>query len=309
MKLSRLLVLSTTALLVAVAAWAPSGPAVADDPPYVGWVRALPAIPLRYDPTSSDDCVAGRVTCVEKTIKTMQRRFDPLAANCDHAAVFGLAYLRTTQTYLDSAETPGFYDDPAFVNHEDTVFAAMYFSAYDHWAAGKLTYVPPAWRLALDAAAQRRVTGVGDLLLGMNAHVNRDLPFTLYEIGLVGPDGTSRKRDHDQVDVMLNHVVQPLIKEEAARFDPQIQFIPTPYGVGYTGLMQMLVAWRETAWREAEQLALAPSDAAREKVADAIEANAEANARGIIAATSFVPPVTSTSTRDAYCAAQVSGGG
>jgi hypothetical protein len=143
----------------------------------------------------------------------------------------------------------------------------------------------------------------------MNAHVNRDLPFALAAIGVVAPDDGSRKRDHDQVDVMLNHVVEPLLEEEAARFDPQMQFVATPYGVGYTGLMQMLVAWRENAWREAEQLVSAPDDATRAKVADAIEANAEANARAILAATSFAPPLTSTSSRDAYCAAHVNGEG
>jgi hypothetical protein len=37
------------------------------------------------------------------------------------------------------------------------------------------------------------VTGSGDLLLGISAHVNRDLPFVLASLGLVAPDGTSRK--------------------------------------------------------------------------------------------------------------------
>ena len=298
-----------TGLLVACAVIAPASPARADDPPFVGWVSALPPIPLQYDPTSSDDCVAGRVTCVEKTIREMQKRFDPLAADCSHAAVFGLAYLRTTQTYLDSATTSGFYQDADFVNHEDRVFAEMYFDAYDNWAEGRTAYVPPAWRVAFDAAAQRQVSGAGDLLLGMNAHVNRDLPFTLASIGLVAPDGTSRKPDHDKVDVMLNHVVQPLMTEEAARFDPQMQIVQTPYGVGYTGLMQTLIAWREQAWREAEQLVLAPDDATRAKVAAAIENNALANAKAIVAATSYLPPVTSTRSRDDYCAANLSAGG
>jgi hypothetical protein len=150
---------------------------------------------------------------------------------------------------------------------------------------------------------------VGDLLLGMNAHVNRDLPFALATVGLVAPDGTSRKPDHDQVDVMLNHVVQPLMEEEAARFDPQMDDAQTPYGIGYTGLMQTLIAWREQAWREAEQLVRAPDDAARAKVADAIEANALANAKAIEASTSFAPPLTSTRARDGYCAANAGTGG
>ena len=46
--------------------------------------------------------------------------------------------------------------------------------------------------------------------------------------------------------MMLNHVVEPLITEAAARFDPQIPNLRTPFGVGYTGVLQALVLWRET---------------------------------------------------------------
>jgi len=137
----------------------------------------------------------------------------------------------------------------------------------------------------------------------MNAHVNRDLPFVLAAIGLLAPDGTSRKPDHDKINVMLNHVVQPLIDEEAARFDPAIQTVQTPYGVGYTGLMQMLVAWRESAWRAAERLVLAPDQAARAQVAADIEASAASEAQTIKTSSSYLPPASSTAGRDQFCAA------
>lgn len=284
------------------------GAAHADDPPFVGWSAALPSLAWTYTPSSADECTSGRLSCVDRTIREMQRRYDPVAAACDHAAVFGLAYLRTTQTYRRTSVTPGFYDDPGFVNHEDAAFAAMYFSAVDDWAAGRLSQVPPAWRLAFRAGEARRVTGTGDLLLGMNAHVNRDLPFVLAKIGLVAPDGSSRKPDHDRVDAMLNQVVQPLIEEEAARYDPSIETVQTPYGVGYTGLMQMLVAWRESAWRQAEQLVSAPSPAARERVAQAIEDHAALTAGTIMTATRYLAPLTGTSARDRYCSARVGDG-
>jgi hypothetical protein len=173
----------------------------------------------------------------------------------------------------------------------------------DQWAAGRLSEVPPAWRIAFRAGEGREVSGTGDLLLGMNAHVNRDLPFVLAEIGLVAHDGSSRKRDHDKVNGMLNEVVQPLIEEEAARYDPTIETIQTPYGVGYTGLMQLLVAWREEAWRQAERLVSAPTVAAREAVAQEIEDNAALNAKALLTATRYLPPLSSTSGRDQYCSA------
>jgi hypothetical protein len=282
--------------------------AAAEDPPFIGTTSNVPPVPGEFEPSTSEDCTAGRVTCVRKLIREMERRFEPLAASCSHQAVFSLSYLRTTQTYLETVETPGFYEDPAFVNHEDAVFAAYYFDAYDAWAAGKIEYVPPAWRVAFRAADQKQVTGSGDLLLGISAHVNRDLPFVLASIGLVAPDGTSRKADHDRVNVMLNQVQEPLLAEQAQRFDPDMAFPATPYGVGYTGLMQTLAAWREWAWRAAERLVAAPDAAARAEVAAQIEQKAVQEAEAIVAATSYLPPLRSTDARDRYCAARAGEG-
>jgi hypothetical protein len=283
-------------------------PAVAADPPFVGTTNALPPLPSGFQPSTAEDCAAGRATCVRKLIREMERRLEPLATSCSHAAVFSLTYLRTTETYLDSAETPGFYGDPAFMNHWAAVFAGLYFDAYDDWSAGRRSDVPPAWQVAFRAAEEKQVTGSGDLLLGISAHVNRDLPFVLASIGQVAPDGISRKADHDKVNVMLNRVQEPLLAEHARRFDSSMGMVATPYGYGYTGLMQLLIAWREWAWRAAEQLLAAPDEAARGEVAAMIERKAMLEAEAIVAATSYQPPLRSTDDRDRYCASQAGGG-
>ncbi len=307
---ARARVAAIAAVLVALPLAGPAAPAAAqEDPPFVGWAAVLPPIASQYEPTSEDDCVAGRTSCVRRTIREMEHRLQPLAATCSHSAVFALAYLRTTEEYLRSSLTDGFFRDPTFVNHQDVVFAEMYFDAYDRWSAGRVEQVPPAWRVAFRTAERREVSGTGDLLLGMNAHVNRDLPFALAAIGMVAPDGSSRKADHDQVDRMLNRVVVPLMAEEAARFDPAMEVPRTPAGVGYTALMQMLLAWRESAWRQAELLAAAPDDATRAQVAASIERNAALNAEAIVAATRYLPPLSSPRDRHRHCALHGAAGG
>jgi hypothetical protein len=288
-------------LSVAVSSWAAPS-AAADDPLFVGWAELLPALVHQYEPTSLDDCVAGRLQCVDATIRTMDKRFVPLAASCSHQAVFALAYLRTTEAYRRFSATDGNLADPTFVNHQDVAFARMYFDAYDSWAAGSPERVPPAWRIAFDAAGRDSVNGLGNLLLGMNAHVNRDLPFVLAAIGLTRPDGTSRKNDHDRIDRMLNGVVRPLIDETAATLDPSIPVLDTPWGVGYTALLQAIVGWREAAWRFAELLVAAPTPQARELVAQQIETYAAVTAQTIVLSTSYLPPLTSPVRRDAFCA-------
>jgi hypothetical protein len=278
------------------------GAAAAEEPPFVGWSALLPGLSLPpYDAASPDDCVAGRSQCVDRTIREMTRRFDRLADSCDHAAIFALTYLRVTEEYRRTIDEP-FFDDTPFVNYEDTVFARYYFAAYDAWAGGRIAEVPPAWRVAFDAAAAHRVSGTGDLLLGINAHVQRDLPLVLYAIGLVRPDGTSRKADHDRVDVILNRVVEPLIAELARRLDPTVDDSDLPTSLDEAGLFQLLAAWREKAWRSAEALALAATPEARQLVVSQIESDAATEARLIAASTAYPPLLGGSAARDAYCA-------
>jgi Family of unknown function (DUF5995) len=281
--------------------------AVAEDPPFVGWSALLPGLSLPYDVTSPDDCIAGRVQCVDKVIRQMTTRFEPLASSCDHDAIFALTYLRVTEEYRRTVESPTFFDDTAFVNHEDIVFARYYFAAHDAWEAGRTAEVAPAWRVAFDAARDRSVSANGNLLLGISAHVQRDLPFVLYSIGLVKPDGTSRKSDHDRVDEILNRVTDDVIAEVARRFDPTIDDGNPPTTLDDFVLFQAIVSWRETAWRHAELLALAPTPEAREQVAQEIEGYAASQASAIRLATRYPPLLGGRTARDAYCATHWAG--
>ena len=92
-----------TLALVLVAVMRPAT-AVAEDPPFVGWSSLLPGLSLPYDATSPDDCIAGRVQCIDKVVREMTKRFEPLASSCDHDAIFALTYLRVTEEYRRTVE-------------------------------------------------------------------------------------------------------------------------------------------------------------------------------------------------------------
>jgi Family of unknown function (DUF5995) len=288
-----------TALLVALLL--PSGIARAQDPPHIPWTQLLPGLATRYEPSSENDCTAGRTRCINAVIREMDRRFAPLADTCDHDSIFALAYLRTTEEYRRTIEDPTFFEDTPFVNHEAAVFADYYFRAFDAWHAGEPT--PPAWAIAFDAAADRAVSASGNLSLGISAHIQRDLPFVLANIGLVKPDGSSRKTDHDRVNEFLNRVTDDLYAEIARRFDPTIDDGDVPGQADDAAEFQIIPAWRETAWRNAERLVTAESPTARAAVAASIEEYAASQAEAIRLATSY-GPLGSSAARDAYCNAQ-----
>ena len=292
-----------TALSVSLAPGLTTGPAQADEVlPYVPWSSYLPGWTDEYVPSSENDCVAGRSNCLKATLREMSRIADSAANSCGHDAVFARAYLRMTQLYGHTREIPGYYEDVRAVNHLDAVFAKYYFDAYNNWKSGNRSAVPQSWLVALDAAKNKKVTGSGDLLLGMNAHINRDLAFVLAGTGLVSPDGSSDKRDYDAVEQWLYDATAPLMAEFAARFDPTIDDTSDPLGARQLGLFQMVSAWRENAWRNAELLVSAPTEAARAAVAATIEAEANAAAQSLLLLQAYTPPFTTTVSRDAYCA-------
>ena len=113
----------TASLAGVILALAAPAAAVAGDAAFVGWTALLPALSMPHDTTSADDCVAGRVACVDKTIRQMTRRFDALAASCDHNTIFSLTYLRVTEEYRRTIAEP-FFDLP--------VRARRAAAAFDH---------------------------------------------------------------------------------------------------------------------------------------------------------------------------------
>ena len=276
------------ALVASTALIASPSTASAEDPLFIPWSNLLPSYSDVYDPSSSNVCVSGRNQCVDAVIREMERRERPLDHACDHNEMFALMYLRTTEEYRDSALTPGFFTDPNFINHQDAGFAKQYFDAWDAFRDGDLAAVPDAWEIAFRSADQKKVSGTGNMLLGMSAHVNRDLPHILADIGLVKPDGTSRKPDHDKVNEFLNRVIEPLFIEAAARFDPTVDDAQVQgTTMDETATLQILVAWREQAWRNAELLVNAPTPAARALVEAEIERVAALESNLIVAATSY----------------------
>jgi hypothetical protein len=208
-----------------------------------------------------------------------------------------------TQLYGYTRAIPGYYQDVPYFNHVDAVFARYYTDAYYNWQGGNRAAVPQSWLTAFDAAKNKRVSGSGDLLLGMNAHINRDLPYVMAAVGLVAPDGSSRKADYDAVEAWLYDATAPLIAEFSARFDSTMDDTADPFGLGNWTLFQLVSSWRENAWRNAEALVSATTPEARALVAANIESQADTAAQAILNSQSYVPLLSSTVPRDSYCAA------
>jgi hypothetical protein len=294
------------ALLVSCIALLALGPgeAAADSllVPNTNWTALLP--PLRGTPTQPQPgpvpyCETPSIACIDTEIDRLTSLRDQLG--CDHRAVFATTYLELTRELRDTLDTdPGLIRYPDYLYTEDALFADMYFDSFHAWETGGS--VPPAWRIAFQQAASGQITGAQEMLLGINAHVQNDMPFLIAALGVRTPDGATRKPDHDAVNEVLNRAYERVVTAIRQRFDPSIgltnpDIVPADDIAG----LEMVRVWRELVWRNAERLLNAKTDAQRQSVATQIETNAALWAQGIAAVQ--VPGIRSS--RDAYCAKQL----
>jgi hypothetical protein len=241
-------------------------------------------------------CPRASLACIDDTLRHMERLRRTLG--CDHRAVFATTYLILTRE-IDEVlrEQPRFFRHRAWMIYQDSLFANLYFRPVTEYVARRP--VPAAWRIAFDVAARREANAGQDMLLGINAHIQRDMPFMLAELGLRTPGGTSRKPDHDRVNEVLRRAYEPVVRAIGSTYDPLI----TTTNSGWTpannvGALELVRQWRETAWRNAERLLQARTAAERRAVALSIEQHAAGWARAI--ARPEQPGYREQ--RDAYCA-------
>ena len=260
-------------------------------------INILPPVPVPYHPSQESECVDGSPHCIDATIAEMQSRYDALAATCDHDAVFALAYLRVTQEVRRSLDA-GLFKDPVWLRNQDAAFAKDYFTALDNWKAGRKNLVPTAWQIALQAADDGSVSSLGNFLLAMNAHINRDFAYVLSGAGLTAADGTSHKPDHNAFNPRLDALYKPVFAEEAERLDPA--FDDLDFGpLDDEGVGAIMRTWREIVWRNAEALALAKSPLEVMLAKTRIETYATTQA--VLYKTLFASGKDQTAARDAYC--------
>jgi hypothetical protein len=142
-------------------------------------------------------------TGIDDVVEALQRRLDALPAGLDHRRAFIETYQRTTQA-VGAAVEGGSFEDPEWVTRWDVAFAGRFLAAHDADLAGSA--VPRPWRLAFSADPGLPV--LVHLLLGMNAHINYDLPPALLAVIEDAEFADAvlmdrRRRDHERIDRIL----------------------------------------------------------------------------------------------------------
>ena len=144
----------------------------------------------------------------ERTIAGLLVRMDELVAELEAERspdrYFLSTYSRTTRAVAAALED-GRFEDPPWVEEWDVVFADLYLEALRAYRRAREA-APRPWRVAFEADPS--LPPIAHLLLGMNAHINYDLPQALIEV--IPPEDVTdarlmdrRRRDHERIDGVL----------------------------------------------------------------------------------------------------------
>lgn len=141
---------------------------------------------------------------IETVLARMAGLHGQLEAAHDPLRYFLGTYRRTTLAVAEAIADARF-EDPGWVEDWDVVFADRYLDALATYRADPAS-TPRPWRVAFGAPADTKP--LQHVLLGVNAHVNYDLPQAL--LGVITDEEFTqpatmarRRRDHERIDGVL----------------------------------------------------------------------------------------------------------
>jgi Family of unknown function (DUF5995) len=140
---------------------------------------------------------------IDELIARMAALLEPLEAAGDQRRYFHATYQRTTIAVAEELKLGGF-TDPDWVERWDVAFADLYLDALEADKAGRRPARP--WAIAFGAPAG--LPPLRHVLLGMNAHINYDLPQAL--VAVISDEQfddpallAQREADHRAIDDVL----------------------------------------------------------------------------------------------------------
>jgi len=165
-----------------------------------------------------DGTDSGDYQTIDALLASMDRIDAELLAATDPRRFFHSTYSRTTRAVRDEILRGGFTDNP-WVERWDVVFAGLYLRAFEQYEATGAAVGP--WLVAFEKARDTSLPPLRHVLLGMNAHINFDLPQSLLR---VIPDDefadlevlASRERDHERIDGVLASRVAAVLQRSTA---------------------------------------------------------------------------------------------
>jgi hypothetical protein len=205
----------------------------------------------------------------------------------DRRVDFLRCYRLMTGNMLLAIEKGEFHDGP-WVRQLLDHFADYYFVALANYDDDR-PETPPVWSAAHRATIEPDTLILQNLLLGINAHINYDLVFTLYDV--LSPEWASlsstarrqRYEDHRRVNRVIGRTVDAVQDSVVEPKEPLMRIVDTLLGpVDEWTASLMIRNWREEVWRHAVQMLAARDESERENLGRQVEILTLERARAIL---------------------------
>lgn len=205
----------------------------------------------------------------------------------DRRSIFLRCYQLMTDNMLSAIQAVEF-SDPPWVSKLLHHFASYYFNALDAYESSSPA-TPTVWKQAFDATRQAEVNVIQNLLLGMNAHINYDLVYTLVDMlqdewSALNPEQRSQRyTDHSHVNAIIHRTIDAVQDTIIEPQDRWLEIVDYLLGPADEWALSMLVRrWRDEVWDNAVLLLESPEPGVREQKTRQIESEALNRARIIL---------------------------
>lgn len=210
---------------------------------------------------------------------SLERGF--LRAN-DNRAAFASAYVESTQM-IGSWLQSGRFHNHGHIDRYVVAFGNLYREALLDFEE-RPADAPRCWSIAFDAARSNHCSVVQALMLGINAHVNHDLP-----LAMIHADVDFECRSHTRDHALLNDALQaasPRVRKRVMETHPMGALAKSRFVGRFVDLLTttMFRVARGNAWTTARALRGFPSDEQRRLMTARIDDRATAAAERILQA-------------------------
>lgn len=165
---------------------------------------------------------------LDDVTKRLESLYGLLCEAEDRRGVFLAIYTRMTAA-VRAAIQSGRFNQPAWMRDYTVSFADYYRRAFLAFENGDLEAVPRPWQIAFGMAGDNGGLIAQDAFLGINAHINYDLAYALFDVG-IDPDRDRRLSDHLIINEILGQLIDAQQAALADLYAPGLATVDTTLG-------------------------------------------------------------------------------
>ncbi len=185
----------------------------------------------------------SKFTSVPEVITAMENLQEELEnTDMENLRAFNQTYLTITKNVFARMGT-GYFANDHLMTEVDIQFSRYYFNALKAYLSGRKS--PEAWKVLFDSCKANRHNQFVYMAMGVNAHVNNDLAFTLVDV----VSDEAFQQDFLKVNEIIHQSTKDIILslEEKSSL---VSFVENNFLILYKYFLDKLIEnWRANVWK------------------------------------------------------------